>query len=83
LGPGSEELFTLVADTGIHRVKVIIAPNDLRVAGAAVAESAPLWVGQLYRTIAAALVEFPVALESNSALDVTGMSKVPKVFISH
>jgi hypothetical protein len=76
--PAIEQLFTLVADTGIQRVKVIIAPNDLRVAGAPIAESAPLWVGQLYRAIAAALVEFPVALESNSALDVTGMSKARK-----
>ena len=31
-----EELFTLVAETGHAKVKVIIAPNDLRVAGAAV-----------------------------------------------
>jgi hypothetical protein len=75
-----EQLFTLVADTGVQRARVIIAPNDLRVAGAAVRESMPLWVGQLYRTIAAALADFPVMLESDSALDVPGMSKAGKVF---
>ena len=78
--PAIEQLFTLVADTGLQRVKVIIAPNDLRVAGAAIAESMPLWVGQLYRSVAAALVDFPVALESDTAFDVTGMSKASKVF---
>jgi hypothetical protein len=78
--PAIEQLFTLVADTGFQRVKVIMAPNDLRVRGAAVSESMPLWVGQLYRDVAAALAPFPVALESDSAFDVTGMSKAPKVF---
>ena len=73
--PAIEQLFTLVADTGIARTKVIIAPNDLRISGPAIVESMPLWVGQLYRTIAAALSDFPVALESNSELDVTGIAK--------
>jgi len=78
--PAIEQLFTLVADTGFQRVKVVIAPNDLRVRGAAISERLPLWVGQLYRTIAAALVEFPVVLESDSAFDVPGMRKDSKVF---
>jgi murein L,D-transpeptidase YafK len=73
--PAIEELFTLVAETGHQRVKVIIAPNDLRARGAVIHEDAPNWVGQLYRVIAAALVEFPIWMESNSAFDVQGMSK--------
>ena len=74
--PAIEQLFTLVADTGISRTKVIIAPNDLRVAGAAMREDMPLWISRLYTTIAAALADFPVALESNSRFDVFGQSKV-------
>jgi hypothetical protein len=74
--PAIEELFTLAADTGPQRIRVVIAPNDLRVAGAPLRGDAPLWIAQLYRTIAAALAEFPVWLESNSALDVRGLSKV-------
>lgn len=73
--PAIEELFTLVAETGRERVKVIIAPNDLRTSGAVIHEEAPAWVGQLYRSIAAALVAFPVWMESDSAFDVTGRSK--------
>lgn len=73
--PAIEELFTLVAETGHQRVKVIIAPNDLRAGGAVIHEDAPTWVGQLYRIVAAALVDFPLWMESNSAFDVLGMSK--------
>jgi hypothetical protein len=73
--PAIEELFTLVAETGHQRVKVIIAPNDLRARGAVIHDDAPNWVGQLYRVVAAALVEFPLWMESNSAFDVHGMSK--------
>ena len=73
--PAIEELFTLAADTGPQRIRVIIAPNDLRVAGAAMREDAPLWIAGLYRAIAVALAEFPVWLESNSALDVRGLWK--------
>ena len=74
--PAIEELFTLVADTGYQNVKVIIAPNDLRVRRAPSLASMPLWVADLYRTIAAALAEFPVWMESNGAMDVTGRTKV-------
>lgn len=76
-----EQLFTLVADAGIHRVKVIIAPNDLRVTGPAIAESAPLWIAQLYQVIATALVEFPIVLESDRALDVEGWRKGSKAML--
>lgn len=78
--PAIEELFTLVAQTGHGRVKVIIAPNDLRTGGAILHEDAPLWAGDLYRTIAAALVQFPVWRESDAAVDVRGMTKMPKAF---
>lgn len=57
--PAIEELFTLVAESGPSRVKVIIAPNDLRREGAILHEEAPPWVGQLYRVIRRALAEFP------------------------
>jgi hypothetical protein len=73
---GIEELFTLVAETGNSHVQVIIAPNDLRTGGAIIHRDAPPWVGQLYRTVAAALREFPVQAESGSSMNVRGMSKV-------
>jgi hypothetical protein len=74
-----EELFTLVAETGVARVKVILAPNDLRTAGAIIHPDAPLWVSRLYPAIASALAEFPVSLESDSAIDVRGRVKEAKV----
>lgn len=80
--PAIEELFTLAADTGPQRIRVIIAPNDLRAGGAPMSEATPLWVAGLYRTIAAALVEFPLWMESNSAIDIRGIRKEPKVFIA-
>ena len=78
--PAIEELFTMVAQTGPQKVKVVIAPNDLRVAGPVLHESAPLWVRDLYRTVSAALAAFPVWMESDSAMDVRGMTKVQKSF---
>jgi hypothetical protein len=78
--PAIEEIFTLVAETGHSRVQVVIAPNDLRVAAALRHREAPPWTGQLYRSIASALAGFPVWLESNTAIDVRGMSKGPKTF---
>ena len=74
--PAIEEVFTLVAETGHQRVRVIIAPNDLRTEGALVDDEAPLWAGQLYRTIAAALAQFPAWMESDGSIDVRGMTKV-------
>lgn len=74
--PGIEELFTLAADTGIARMKVILAPNDLRIASPPVGAATPLWILRLWQTIAAALREFPIELESNSAMGVVGRSKM-------
>lgn len=75
-----EELFTVVAQTGHSKVRVIIAPNDLRVAGPVFEGVPPRWVRELYETVAAALRAFPVAMESDNAVDVRGMSKMPKAF---
>jgi murein L,D-transpeptidase YafK len=77
--PAIEEVFTLVAETGIARTRVIIAPLDLRISSAPVAQSTPLWIVQLWQSIAAALREFPIELESNRAFDVRGMRKDAKV----
>jgi hypothetical protein len=73
--PAIEELFTLVAETGHSKVRVILAPNDLRVAGPVFHDSPPRWVRDLYRTVAAALAEFPVWMESDGAMDVRGDPK--------
>ena len=55
-----EELFTLVAETGTERVKVIIAPNDLRVARRDhPPERAARGSAQLYAVVAAALADVP------------------------
>lgn len=75
-----EELFTLVAETGHAKVKVIIAPNDLRVAGPLFHDSPPRWIRELYTIVAAALADFPVWMESDNAIDVRGMTKMPKAF---
>jgi murein L,D-transpeptidase YafK len=74
--PAIEELFTLAADSGIARMKVVLAPNDLRIASPPVAAATPLWILRLWQSIAAALREFPIELESNSAVGVVGRSKV-------
>ena len=74
--PGIEELFTLAADTGIARMKVILAPNDLRIAAPPVEPATPLWILRLWQSIAAALREFPIEMESNSAIGVYGRSKM-------
>jgi L,D-transpeptidase-like protein len=74
--PAIEELFTLVAETGHAKVKVILAPNDLRVAGPVFHDSPPRWIRELYATVAAALAEFPVWMESDTALDVRGERKL-------
>ncbi len=78
--PAIEELFTLVARTRASKVRVIIAPNDLRTGRAVRHRDAPPWVSTLYQTVAAALADFPVWQESMSAMDVRGMSKAVVVF---
>ena len=78
--PAIEELFTMVAQTGHGKVRVIIAPNDLRVRGPLLHEDSPLWVRDLYRTVSAALAAFPVWMESDAAVNVRGMPKAAKAF---
>lgn len=78
--PAIEEVFTLVAQTGASKVRVIIAPNDLRTARAMSHPDAPRWTSSLYQTIAAALRTFPVRKESNAAMNVNGMPKVAPRF---
>ncbi|HVE73168.1 MAG TPA: L,D-transpeptidase family protein [Thermoanaerobaculia bacterium] len=73
--PAIEELFTMVAQTGHGNVRVIIAPNDLRVRGPILHDDSPLWSRDLYRTVAAALAAFPVWMESDVAMDVRGIPK--------
>jgi murein L,D-transpeptidase YafK len=80
---GIEQLFTLVAQTGLANTHVIIAPVDLRVSGAPVAASTPLWIAQLWQSIASALAAFPVEMESNGAFDVRGMRSKEKVLPVH
>lgn len=59
-----EELFELVKATGVSKVKVIIAPNDLRAARPIRHRDAPGWTAGLYREIEKALTEFPRSEES-------------------
>lgn len=55
-----EELFVLVADTGLEKVRVLIAPRDLRTGPADGNESARrvAWASDLYRRLAAELAGF-------------------------
>lgn len=81
--PAIEELFPLVAATGPERTRVIIAPVDLRVTPAPVADSTPLWVVKLWQAVENALREFPVEAEANRFFDVRGMRKESKVLPVH
>jgi hypothetical protein len=78
--PAIEELFTLVAQSGLARVRVLIAPNDLRARGAIVHPAAPLWVGELYATLRKSLAAYPLEQESDASFDVRGMPKVVPIF---
>ena len=59
-----EELYDLVERTGVRKVQVIIAPNDLRAARPIRHPDAPRWTAGLYRDIEKALTEFPRSEES-------------------
>lgn len=64
--PAIEELFTLVADTGLWRddaktdprIRALLAPTDLRRRPAALPHDAPPWVAARYRGLAAAMAGF-------------------------
>lgn len=54
-----EELFTLVAKTGIENVKVMIAPSDPRKQDILpLATQKPMWVSELYRELTAAFLPY-------------------------
>lgn len=56
-----EELFPLVAKTGIRHVKVIIAPNDFRVEPPHYGRVHPPWLDSLYKKIKLALQPYPLS----------------------
>lgn len=57
-----DQLFLLARRVGLHHVKVIIAPNDLRLAKPATSSFAqPRWLPELYKNISQALRPFPVS----------------------
>ncbi|RMX03409.1 hypothetical protein EAW55_07915 [Legionella jordanis] len=57
-----DQLFLLARRVGLRHVKVIIAPNDLRVAKPATSNFAqPRWLPELYKQISTALNQFPPA----------------------
>jgi hypothetical protein len=49
--PAIEELFVLAADVGPARVKAVVAPRDLRIAGARDPDVAAAWAPELYRLL--------------------------------
>lgn len=56
---GIDQLFLLAREVGVHHVKLIIAPNDLRVTQAATSHFAkPRWLPTLYQKIRVALRPF-------------------------
>ena len=63
-----EQIFTLVADTGVDGVRVVIAPWDLRVRAApeptAVDPAASTWSPELYRAIQRVLDAVPKATDA-------------------
>lgn len=55
-----DQLFLLARRVGLSHVKVIIAPNDLRIGKPATSNFAqPRWLPELYRQISTALTQFP------------------------
>lgn len=60
----SEELFTVVALTGLKQTTVLSAPRDLRRHPPRADPHLPLWTKQLYQTLAARLAAFPPAPEA-------------------
>lgn len=66
--PAIEELFTLAARAGAANIAVILAPADFRAEPDFPApDSAPAWVADLYRRLAAALAEFPLPARETGA----------------
>lgn len=55
----AEDLFVLAAATGIDKVRVIIAPSDLRQGSSPTSHAGPPWQGDLYARIRQALSMLP------------------------
>ena len=56
-----DQLFLLARRVGLSHIKLIIAPNDLRIAKAETSSFAqPRWLPELYQQISTALNQFPV-----------------------
>jgi hypothetical protein len=55
----AEDLFVLAADTGVDRIKVVLAPGDLRKSAAPAGPHLPSWAGRLYEHIRAELDRLP------------------------
>lgn len=67
--PAIEELFTLVAKSGLEKVSVVIAPSDPRKRDiAALAQDQPEWVSDLYTEITASFSVYTL-FPQQSALD--------------
>jgi len=70
--PAIEELFTLVAQTGIDNVRVIIAPSDPRKHDLqTLAANQPPWVNDLYQTITEAAQPYHVFEDIAAAEGIT------------
>lgn len=53
------QLFVLAYQVGIKNIRVIIAPNDLRVSAPAYSKNSPPWTRELYDKIKTALLRYP------------------------
>jgi hypothetical protein len=55
----SEDLFVLVADTGVPNVQVLLMPHDLRLKEIPTIPGAPTWLPELYNRLATSAKDFP------------------------
>lgn len=55
----AEDLFVLAADVGVDRIRVVMAPHDLRKRAATADARQPAWTGDLYRRIERELRALP------------------------
>ncbi|WP_420730194.1 L,D-transpeptidase family protein [Hwanghaeella sp. 1Z406] len=55
-----EELFTLAADTGIHNIRVLLAPTDLRRNPAPTHPGNPSWTDRVYADLIQEMAEIPM-----------------------
>ena len=65
--PGVEDIFTLVADSGVSNTRIILAPHDLRRRDAPAPATAKPWIKALYTTISEDLEKLPYPGGSGSS----------------